>query len=225
MVTRRPGRSCRSVLIALPKYGPASSPPAHARPAYPGRPGQRRGPPRRASPPAQPHQRPHQRRHLVVDRRAGQLVHRGAHVRAEAGPGHVRVVHVAGEHADRGRRRVRRPGADPVAARPPPARRAGRTARPARRTSGWNAAQCSRSTARRSFSANAAARGRGRVGQPLVPGLQVVDGRRQQPRQRRADHQVVVVAVGLVDEPAPLAAAAASPGAPASAPGCTGCPA
>ena len=43
-----------------------------------------------------------------------------------------------------------------------------------------------------------------RVREPLVPGLDVVDRGRHQPRQRRAHDQVVVLAVGLVDEPVPL---------------------
>ena len=99
---------------ALPKYGPAS---------FRHRTDGRRTPAERASArvaAAGPGDQPSRisgriaGRHLVVDRRAGELVHRGAHRRVgEPGPGHVRVVHVTGEHADRGRWR-RTPGPAPT---------------------------------------------------------------------------------------------------------------
>ena len=69
-----------------------------------------------------------------------------------------------------------------------------------------NAAQCSRSRPWRSFSpSSAAGPAPGAVADRLVPGLEVVQRRRQQERQRRPDQQVVEVAVRVLLEPLPLA--------------------
>ena len=120
-------------------------------------------------------------RRLVVQRGDRQLVHPRGRVR-RGGPARRRR---------RGGRRRRAPAPSP-GARPCSPRATDVSARPSRSKESPNAAQCSRSAACRSFSAS---RPRQRALVPhverLVPPLEVVDGVRQQPGQRRADDQVL----------------------------------
>ena len=80
-----------------------------------------------------------------------------------------------------------------------------------------NEPQWSKSTARRSFSAaRAAAAPVGAVADPLVPGLEPVEAGGEEPGHRRRDQQVVEVALGLVDDPAPTPRRRPSAGRPRS---------
>ena len=132
----------------------------------------------------------------VAERRADRLPDARLHAGAgrEADLGQVGVVDVARQHADRRRRG------------PPRARRRPRAAaRTSRSKDSPNAGQCSRSSAWRSFSPSARRRlAPGAVADRLVPGLEVVQRRAHDQRQRRADQQVVDVAGGVLLDPAPL---------------------
>ena len=131
-------------------------------------------------------------RHPVVQRRAGQLIDGGGDV-GVLGAGDVGVVDVPGQHADGGR----------AAAPPRSAAYSPRATLPiivaSRSKDSRNAAQCSKSPARRIFSETRSdQRARGAVAQQLVPGLDVVKRPWQQPGQRGADQQVLVVAGELL---------------------------
>ena len=106
--------------------------------------------------------------------------------------------------------------AAPTRCRALPPTSSGEDRRRARRTSARNAAQCSRSNAAPEPLRGRRPARRGRVGQPLVPVLDVVDGRRQQPGQRRPDDQVVEVAVRPGRRTSSTRRPAASPGRPGS---------
>ena len=191
----RPSMCQRRELVVEPRTV-ADHPPANVRLRHPGGGGERARYEREAARRSQPDDLSLALLERVAIRRADGLEDVGLHARRRAG--------TRPRTGRRGARRPRAPRSE-AGARPRSPAATARKSSASRANDSWKAAQCSRSTARRSRSPSGAQRrAPGAARDRLAPRLGVVQPGRQQPRQRGGDQQVVEVAGEVLLDPLPL---------------------